>query len=114
GGFGGFRRGNELPPGAIKPFNTLNGSFDAIVSTSQVGLDEAPTQAEIDTWESGCRDYNATVAAWKKMQSQDLATFNALLSKNHLNPLDVPPSALTNRACTFAEPTTRARTPVKK
>ncbi|HYL35906.1 MAG TPA: hypothetical protein VEV17_08350, partial [Bryobacteraceae bacterium] len=45
GGFGGFRRGNELPPGAIKPFNTLNGSFDAIVSTSQVGLDEAPTQA---------------------------------------------------------------------
>ena len=32
-------------PGAITPFNNLNGSFDAIVSMSQVGLDEAPTQA---------------------------------------------------------------------
>jgi photosystem II stability/assembly factor-like uncharacterized protein len=114
GGFGGGRRGNELPPGAIKPFNTLNGSFDAIVSLSQVGLDEAPTQAEIDTGEADCKDYDATVAAWKKMQSQDLATFNALLSRNHLNPLDVSPSALTARSCTFAEPATRAKAPVKK
>lgn len=103
GGFGGGRgRGNVLPPGAIKPFNTLNGSFDAIVSTSQVGLDEAPTQAEIDTWEDDCKDYNATVAAWEKMQSQDLATFNALLSRNNLNPLHVPATALTGPSCTFA------------
>ena len=95
GGFGGGRgRGNALPPGAIKPFNTLNGSFDAIVSTSQVGLDEAPTQAEIDTWKDDCKDYNATVAAWKKMQSQDLAAFNGLLSRNNLNPLHVSATAL--------------------
>ncbi|HEV2313672.1 MAG TPA: hypothetical protein VGR94_00060 [Candidatus Acidoferrales bacterium] len=105
GGFGGPRgRGNVLPPGAIKPFNTLNGSFDAIVSTSQVGLDEAPTQAEIDTWEDDCKDYNATVAAWKKMQSQDLATFNTLLSRNKLNPLHVSATALTVPSCTFRTP----------
>jgi hypothetical protein len=105
GGFGGGRgRGNALPPGAIKPFNTLNGSFDAIVSTSQVGLDEAPTQAEIDTWKDDCKDYNATVAAWKKMQSQDLAAFNTLLSRNNLNPLHVAASALTGPSCTLTTP----------
>jgi hypothetical protein len=104
GGAGGRGRGDTLPPGAIKPFNTLNASFNAIVSTSQVGLDEPPTQAQIDTWEADCKDYNATVAAWKKMQSQDLATFNALLSKNKLNPLQVSPSALTDPPCTFTGP----------
>lgn len=117
GGFGGGRgRGNVLPPGAIKPFNTLNGSFDAIVSTSQVGLDEAPTQAEIDTWEDDCKDYNATVAAWKKMQSQDLATFNALLSRNNLNPLHVSATALADPSCAFTKPAGPgpSRTSVKK
>ena len=103
--FGGPRgRGNVLPPGAIKPFNTLNGSFDAIVSTSQVGLDEAPTQAQIDTWEDDCKDYNATVAAWKKMQSQDLAAFNTLLSRNNLNPLHLSATALNHPSCTFTTP----------
>ncbi len=100
GGFGG-RRG-ETPPGAIKPFNTLNGSFNAIVSTSQVGLDEAPTQAQIDSWEAACKDYNATVAAWKKTQSEDLVAFSALLSKSHLSPLQMSLSMLSNPACTFA------------
>lgn len=111
GGFGGGGRGREPAPGTLKPFNTLNGSFNAVVSTSQVGLDEAPTQAQIDTWEADCKDYNATVAAWKKMQSQDLATFNALLGKNKLNPLQVSPSTLTDPPCTFTEPV--AHGPVK-
>ncbi len=117
GGFGGPRgRGNVLPPGAIKPFNTLNGSFDAIVSTSQVGLDEAPTQAQIDTWEDDCKDYNATVAAWKKMQSQDLAAFNGLLSRNNLNPLHLSATALNHPSCTFTTPAApgTSRASVKK
>jgi photosystem II stability/assembly factor-like uncharacterized protein len=100
GGRGG--RGGAPAPDAVKAFNTLNASFDAIVSLSQVGLDEAPTQPEIDTWIADCKDYNATVAAWKKMQSQDLATFNALLNRSHLNPLQVAPSSLMDPPCTFA------------
>ena len=96
GGGGGRGRGGAPVPGAIMPFNTLNGSFDTIVSTSQVGLDEAPTQAQIDTWQADCKDYNTTVAAWKTMQSKDLADFNALLSKNNLKPLQVTPTALTS------------------
>ena len=76
------------------PFNTLNSSFNAIVSTSQVGLDEAPTQAMIDSWEDACRKYDQTVMAWKKMQSQDLAAFNTLLQKNNLESLQLAPSTL--------------------
>ncbi len=101
GGGGGRGRGGAPTPGAVTPFNALNGSFNAIVSMSQVGLDEAPTQAQIDTWEADCKQYNATVTAWKTVQSQDLVAFNALLSKNNLKPLQVSPTALTVPPCTF-------------
>jgi hypothetical protein len=101
GGGGGRGRGGAPVPGAIIPFNTLNGSFDTIVSTSQVGLDEAPTQSQINTWLADCKEFNRTVAAWKTMQSKDLADFNALLSKNNLKPLQVIPSALPIPPCTF-------------
>jgi photosystem II stability/assembly factor-like uncharacterized protein len=104
GGGGGRGRGGTPTPGALTPFNTLNGSFNAIVSTSQVGLDEAPTQAQVDTWQADCKEYNATVAAWKKMQSQDLVAFNALLSRNNLNPLQVSPTALPDPPCSFTAP----------
>ncbi|HKV24322.1 MAG TPA: hypothetical protein VJN93_06995 [Candidatus Acidoferrum sp.] len=107
GGFGG--RAPTLPPDALKPFNTLNGSFVALVSTSQVGLDEAPTQTQIDTWEADCKDFNTTTAAWKKMESQDLAAFNELLGKSRLNLLQLAPTALTDLACTFKTPATPAK-----
>ncbi len=113
GGGGGRGRGGAPPPGAITPFNALNGSFDAIVSMSQVGLDEAPTKAQVVTWEDDCKKYNATVAAWKTMQSQDLATFNALLSKNNLKPLQVSPTALINATCPFVASAAPASTPTK-
>jgi hypothetical protein len=115
GGGGGRGRGDAAAPNAIKALNTLNASFNSIVSTSQVGLDEAPTQAQIDTWEADCKDYSATVAAWKKMQSQDLAEFNALLTKNNLKPLEISASALADLSCTFRMPASpaAAKAPVK-
>jgi len=115
GGFGG--RGRETPaPGAVTPFNTLNGNFNAVVSTSQVGLDEAPTQSLIDSLEDYCKKYNDTLAAWEKLQSGDLAAFNALLSKNNLNSLQLTPSALADPPCTFTAPSGKGQTkkPVKK
>jgi photosystem II stability/assembly factor-like uncharacterized protein len=102
GGGGGRGRGGAPVPGAIIPFNTLNGSFDTLVSTSQVGLDEAPSQSQINTWLADCKEFNRTVAAWKTMQSKDLADFNALLSKNNLKPLQVTPTNLPVPPCTFA------------
>ena len=89
-------------------FIALNGTFNSLVSLMQVGLDMAPTKAQIDTWESGCKSYNATVAAWKKAQAVDLAAFNALLAKNNLPALTVTPTKLTVRSCTFGPPAPRA------
>lgn len=112
---GGARgRGGAPTPGALVPFDTLNGNFNAIVSTSQVGLDEAPKQAQIDTWVADCKEYNSTVAAWEKMQSQDLGAFNAVLGKNHLHLLQVSPTALTDSACTFTPSAAPAKASVKK
>jgi hypothetical protein len=103
-GRGGRGGGGAPVPGAMIPFNTLNGSFDAIVSMSQVGLDEAPTKAQIDTWEADCKEFNRTVAAWKTMQSKDLADFDALISKNNLKPLQVTPTTLALPPCAFTAP----------
>ena len=87
---------------------SLNGTFNTMISMMQVGLDMAPTKAQIDTWESGCKNYNATVTAWKAMQAQDLAAFNALLTKNSLQPLTVTPTKLSVQGCAFV-PSTGAR-----
>ncbi|MBV8206093.1 MAG: hypothetical protein JO041_04810 [Acidobacteria bacterium] len=103
-GGGGFGARRTPAPGAITPFNALNSSFNTVVSTSQVGLDEAPSQAQIDTWQDACSKYNETLAAWKKMQSQDLVAFNSLLKGNNLTALDISPSGLNDPPCTFAEP----------
>jgi hypothetical protein len=102
GGGGGGRGGAPAAPGAVTPFTALNGTFNSLVSLMQVGLDMGPTRAQIDTWESGCTSYNATVTAWKKAQTADLAAFDALLAKNGLPALTVTPTKLTVRTCTFA------------
>ena len=91
GGFGGFGRGGAAP-GAMQSFIALNNSFNAMVSMVQVGLDMAPTPAQIDTWESDCRNYNTTLAAWKKVKTEDLAALK----------IDVKPATLAPMSCTFA------------
>ena len=116
GGFGGFGRGGAAP-GAMQSFIQLNNSFNTMVSMVQVGLDMAPTKAQIDTWESDCKNYNTTLAAWKKTQSDDLKTFNDLLTKNNLKPLTIEPTKLGAKACTFAAPApaaVKAKTATKK
>ena len=125
GGFGGGglgaagRGGNAAVPNAVTAFITLNSTFNSLVSVMQVGLDMGPTQAAIDTWESGCKSYNATVAAWKKVQADDLGAFNALLARNNLHPLNVEATRATAiQHCTFPPAPGRAvpktTTPPKK
>jgi hypothetical protein len=80
----------------------------------QVGLDMPPTRAQIDTWETDCRHYNSTIAQWKQMQSQDLTTFNALLTRNNLNALTATPGDLTTAVCTFAAPAGVKLPPVRE
>jgi photosystem II stability/assembly factor-like uncharacterized protein len=103
GGFGGGggRRGPAAPD-ALQSFLELNTTYSSVVSIMQVGLDMAPTSAQIDTWESGCTHYNQTLAAWKAMQPQ-ISDFNALLTKSNLHPLSLSPTKMTNEStCKFA------------
>ena len=106
GGFGGGggRGGGPAAPNAVTSFTSINGTFNGLISLMQVGLDMGPTQAQIHTWENGCKTYNATVTAWMKAQQGDVATFNALLTKNNLRQLTVTPTKLTVHGCTFTPP----------
>jgi photosystem II stability/assembly factor-like uncharacterized protein len=105
GGFGGGggRRGGPPDPTAIQSFFALNSDFSTIVSMVQVGLDMAPTPTQIATWVTDCKNYNRTVAAWKDLQTQ-ITAFNALLAKNNLQQLTVPPTSVVAASCTFTAP----------
>jgi photosystem II stability/assembly factor-like uncharacterized protein len=105
GGGGGGGRGGGAAPGGVTSFTALNGTFNALVELNHNGLDMAPTKAQIDTWENDCKEYSKTVVAWKQMQSVDLASFNAQLTKAEKPPLKITPTALTVPAsCKFVPP----------
>ena len=87
-------------------FSAINGIFNTVLAPlAQNGIDMPPTRAEVDTWESGCREFIATVNAWGAMLGVDLVGFNSLLTKNNLTPLKITPTALAVPAsCTFVPP----------
>jgi photosystem II stability/assembly factor-like uncharacterized protein len=93
---GGFGGGGVRTPGSILAFNTINGTFNTVLGPiSQNGIDMPPTKAEVDTWESGCKEFTTTLNAWKTMLGVDLVNFNSLLTKNNLTPLKITPSVMT-------------------
>jgi len=102
GGFGGAPR----VPGSLLTFTAINALFNtALAPLTQNGIDMPPTKAEVDTWESGCKEFTATVNAWKTMLGVDLVGFNSLLTKNTLTPLKITPTSLAAPAsCTFVWP----------
>jgi hypothetical protein len=71
-----------------------------MVSMMQVGLDMAPTPAQIATWQKDCTDLNRTKTAWEDARKQ-IADFNAMLVKNNLPEMKVAPTKLSGSACTF-------------
>lgn len=104
GGGGGGRGGGAAAATApYRPFNAVNGTFNTVVALTQNGIDMAPTSAEVHTYEGGCKEYTATLAAWKEFQTKDLAAFNALLTKAGKPKVAIVPTKLTAPAgCTFA------------
>jgi hypothetical protein len=110
-GGGGGGGGQARVPGSVLTFSSINGIFNTVLAPlTQNGIDMAPTKAEVDTWESGCKEFTATVNAWKMMLGVDLVGFNSLLTKNNLTPLKIAPTALAAPAsCTFVWPTATAR-----
>ena len=98
-GFGGPAR----TPGSVMPFYSVNNQYYTVLGPlSQNGIDMAPTQAQIDTLESSCKEYAATANAWKSMLTSDVVEFNSLLTKNNLTPLKLTTTAVVVPAsCTF-------------
>ena len=111
GGFGGFGR-PPVDPKALKSFLNLNDDYNTLVSMMQVGMDMAPTPTQISTWESDCKNYNRTVDAWTAMRKQ-IADFNTVLAKDHLQELKLPSANLGDPPCTFTaganQPATRSK-----
>ncbi|HWE86401.1 MAG TPA: hypothetical protein VG267_15765 [Terracidiphilus sp.] len=98
----GATGGRRPPPDpkAMQSFLALNDDYSTMVSMMQVGLDIAPTPAQIAAWESDCSNLKRTTAAWKDMQKQ-ITDFNALLGKNQLEELKVAPTKLVDASCSF-------------
>jgi photosystem II stability/assembly factor-like uncharacterized protein len=112
GGFGGgFGGGSARVPGSVLAFYSISGIFNTVLAPlSQNGIDMPPTRAEVDTLESGCKEFTATANAWKTMLGVDLVGFNSLLTKNNLTPLKITPTALAVPAsCTFMWPAATTR-----
>ena len=99
-----FFRNAPPKPGAMQTFVQINNNYNTLVSMMQVGLDMAPTPAQIAAWESDCNNYNRTVDAWKDMQKHQLADFNSVLGKNNLQRLNVASSQLRGVSCKFKAP----------
>ena len=98
-----FRRPEAAAPDALQSFVAVNNEYNTMVSMMQVGLDMAPTPTQIATWENECPKYNRTVAAWKAMQPQ-IADFNSLLVKSHLQELNLAPTKLSDLSCRVLSP----------
>ncbi|HMG73168.1 MAG TPA: hypothetical protein VK582_06660 [Pyrinomonadaceae bacterium] len=106
GGFGGPAR----VPGSVLTFTAINALFDTVLAPlAQDGLDMPPTRAEVDTWESGCKEFTATVNAWNTMLGVDVVGFNSLLTKNNLTPLKITTALGVPASCTFVWPRATAR-----
>ncbi|HKS91346.1 MAG TPA: hypothetical protein VJQ83_05405 [Tepidiformaceae bacterium] len=98
---GSFFRRTPPKPNEMRSFLTINDDYNTLVSMMQVGMDMAPTPTQISTWESDCRNYNRTLTAWKDLQKQQIAPFNAALAKDHLQALTVSDTKLADPVCTF-------------
>lgn len=94
------RMSGESKPAAPKSFLDLNNEYNTAVSMFEVGMDMAPTETQIATWESDCKDYNHAVSEWKSARQQ-ITDFNALLKKNQLHSLTLAASKLTDDSCGF-------------
>jgi hypothetical protein len=103
GGFGGGFGGPARTPGSVLPFYSINSLYYTVLGPlSQNGIDMPPTTAMMHTWESSCKEFTATAAAWKTMLTTDIVDFNSLLTKNNLQPLKIASTTVTApQSCKF-------------
>jgi len=115
GGRGG-RGGPPLPPN----FTTLNGTEpeEGAVMLSMNGQlkiqdygDMAPTETMRKAWTQVCLDMRTALGEWQAINAKDLVAFNALLTKNNLQPIAAASPAIAMPVCTLGAPAGGAARP---
>jgi hypothetical protein len=66
--------------------------------------DMAPNEPMNKAYVAGCTQLKTAVTNWKTIITQDLAAFNALLSKNNLKPIPAPAQGLAVPMCSPPPP----------
>ena len=109
GGRGG-RGGPPLPPN----FTSLNGTEpeEGAVMISMNGQlkiqdygDMAPTETMRSAWTQVCRDMRTALSEWQAINARDLVAFNALLTRNNLQPIPAASPAIAMPMCTLGAQT---------
>jgi hypothetical protein len=59
----------------------------------------APNEPMNKTYAAGCGELKTAVTNWKALNTQDLAAFNAVLTKNGLKPIAAAAPALPVPSC---------------
>ena len=90
-------------PVVLQSFDSIRESMDHLLEELD-SADMAPTPAMTGAYAAACRDLKNGLAAWRTIQSENLAALNAALTANHVPPLAVP-STIAAPVC----PTTAAR-----
>jgi len=62
----------------------------------------APNEPMTKAYAAGCTELKTAVMNWKTMNGQDLAAFNAILTKNNLKTVAAAPTALPVPVCSAA------------
>jgi hypothetical protein len=110
-GIGG-RGGRGAPPPLN--FTTLNGTEpeEGAVMVSMNGQlkiqdygDMAPTESMRKAWTHVCLDMRTALGDWQAINVKDLVTFNALLTRNNLQPIPAAAPAITMPVCTLGAQT---------
>jgi photosystem II stability/assembly factor-like uncharacterized protein len=113
-GIGG-RGGRGAPPPLN--FTSLNGTEpeEGAVMVSMNGQlkmqdygDMAPTESMRKGWTKVCTDMRTALTEWQAINAKDLVAFNALLTKNNLQPVPAASPAIAMPVCTLGPQTAAA------
>ena len=82
----GASAGNPGPVLEPPAFAVLNGTMIRQLETLDSG-DMAPNDPQTKAFLVACTELHGRIASWSAMNSKDLVTLNALLSKNNIKPV---------------------------
>lgn len=95
-GRGGFPGAGGAPPSPN--FVGINGSMTRQLTALENG-DMAPNEAMQKAYTAQCSDLTTAITNWRTIDTDDLAAFNAVLTKNNIRPMAASSPAVALPAC---------------